>query len=240
MQSLGWRVHESSREIPIYRHHGNKFLTFLAAFLGVIVVFLLIGAADVAFQRIGLTRLQVVLVLVATFVGSYVNLPLFRVKSLERIMKVEEVRFFWVTYRIPRISVEEVSTLLAVNLGGAIIPLSVSVYLLYSHLDLIASALLATILTAIVVHLVARKVPGLGIATPAFIPPLAAALSAYAFAPGAPNVVAYVCGTLGTLIGADLTNLHGIEELGAPVVSVGGAGTFDGVFLSGIIASLLV
>jgi uncharacterized membrane protein len=53
------------------------------------------------------------------------------------------------------------------------------------------------------------------------------------------SVVAYVSGTLGTLIGADLTNLHSIGKLGAPVASIGGAGTFDGVFLSGLIAVLL-
>jgi uncharacterized membrane protein len=53
------------------------------------------------------------------------------------------------------------------------------------------------------------------------------------------RVLAYVSGTLGTLIGTDLTIL-GVVELGAPVVSIGGAGTFDGVFLSGLIAVLLV
>jgi uncharacterized membrane protein len=44
---------------------------------------------------------------------------------------------------------------------------------------------------------------------------------------------------LGTLIGADLSNLGVIPQLGAPIASIGGAGTFDGVFLSGIIAALL-
>jgi uncharacterized membrane protein len=52
-------------------------------------------------------------------------------------------------------------------------------------------------------------------------------------------IIAYVSGTLGTLIGADLLNLHHIAELGAPMASIGGAGTFDGIFLSGIIAALL-
>ena len=52
--------------------------------------------------------------------------------------------------------------------------------------------------------------------------------------------VAYVAGSMGTLIGADLLNLHRFAEIGAPVVSIGGAGTFDGVFLTGIIAGLLV
>jgi uncharacterized membrane protein len=51
--------------------------------------------------------------------------------------------------------------------------------------------------------------------------------------------VAYVSGTLGTLIGADLLNLGRIQGLGAPVVSIGGAGTFDGIFLTGVVAVLL-
>jgi uncharacterized membrane protein len=44
---------------------------------------------------------------------------------------------------------------------------------------------------------------------------------------------------LGTLIGADLMNLGSIQGLHAPVLSIGGAGTFDGVFLTGILAVLL-
>ncbi|MBW2109628.1 MAG: DUF1614 domain-containing protein, partial [Deltaproteobacteria bacterium] len=52
-------------------------------------------------------------------------------------------------------------------------------------------------------------------------------------------VVAYISGTLGTLIGADLLNLRKIYDLGAPVASIGGAGTFDGIFLNGLLAVLL-
>ena len=44
---------------------------------------------------------------------------------------------------------------------------------------------------------------------------------------------------MGTLIGADLLNLDKISGLGAPVASIGGAGTFDGIFLIGIMAVLL-
>jgi uncharacterized membrane protein len=57
--------------------------------------------------------------------------------------------------------------------------------------------------------------------------------------PTGPAPTAYVAGTLGTLIGADLLNLHKIKHLNAPVVSIGGAGTFDGIFLTGILAVLL-
>jgi uncharacterized membrane protein len=208
--------------------------------LTVVVVILFVGLTEVAFQRIGFTRLQVVLVLVGTFLGSSVNIPVRRVKSRERIVKMEEVQFFWIRYRIPHIAVEEVSTLIAVNVGGAVIPTIVSFYLLQSHPEQLLYALMGVAMTAIVVHLVARKMPGLGITTPAFVPPIAAALSAFLLTPSFPSVVAYVAGTLGTLIGADLTNLRDIPSLGAPVASIGGAGTFDGVFLSGIIAVLLV
>jgi len=208
--------------------------------LTVVVVVLFIGVTEVAFQKIGFTRLQVALILVATFLGSSVNIPVRRVKSREKIVEMHEVEFFWIRYRIPHISVEEVSTLVAVNLGGAVIPTIVSFDLLRSHPDQVPSALLGVGLTAIVVHLVAKKVPGLGITTPAFVPPIAAALIAFLLAPSYPSVVAYVAGTLGTLIGADLSNLRDIPSLGAPVASIGGAGTFDGVFLSGILAVLLV
>jgi uncharacterized membrane protein len=34
-------------------------------------------------------------------------------------------------------------------------------------------------------------------------------------------------------------NLDKIQGLGAPIASIGGAGTFDGIFLTGIIAVLL-
>jgi len=208
--------------------------------LTAVVVILFVGLTEVAFQRIGFTRLQIVLVLVGTFLGSSVNIPVRRVKSRERIVKMEEVQFFWIRYRIPHIAVEEISTLIAVNVGGAVIPTIVSFYLLQSHPEQLLYALMGVAITAIVVHLVARKVPGLGITTPAFVPPIAAALSAFLLTPSFPSVVAYVAGTLGTLIGADLTNLRDIPSLGAPVASIGGAGTFDGVFLSGIIAVLLV
>lgn len=75
------------------------------------------------------------------------------------------------------------------------------------------------------------------------MPPFVAALSAAASAllldrPRAPRT-AFVAGTMGTLIGADLLNLDRLNTMGAPVASIGGAGTFDGVFITGITAVLL-
>ena len=135
-------------------------------------------------------------------------------------------------------------TVLAVNVGGALIPLAISLYLLYDSVVLTGGYLLLELALAgvavvtVVTKLVAQPVPGLGIATPFFIPPLAALFAALIlslFAGGVPEaavIIAY-------LIGADLLNLNHIAELGAPMASIGGAGTFDGIFLSGVIAALL-
>ena len=101
------------------------------------------------------------------------------------------------------------------------------------------------IFVAIVTNSITRPVKGLGIVTPALLPPIIAVLAAFTmtYVFNAPKqyifILAYVGGTLGTLIGADLMNLNKIRDLGAPIASIGGAGTFDGVFLSGLIAVLL-
>ena len=85
----------------------------------------------------------------------------------------------------------------------------------------------------------------MGVAVPFFAPPLISALLGSAaviigLAPsGAAAAVVYVTGSVGTLIGADILNLRKIAQLGAPVASIGGAGTWDGVFLCGLLASVL-
>ena len=82
-------------------------------------------------------------------------------------------------------------------------------------------------------------VPGLGIAVPVFMPALVTAVIALLLSRKDAPPLAYIAGGLGTLIGADLTNLDKVRGLGAPVASIGGAGTFDGIFLTGILAVLL-
>ena len=94
----------------------------------------------------------------------------------------------------------------------------------------IVYATMDVIIVALVNHAVARPVKGVGITTPAFVSPIIAAVVAYILPFSTPQIVAYVAGVLGTLIGADLSNLGVIPQLDAPVASIGGAGTFDGVF----------
>ncbi len=226
--------------LPVYRHHGGRFLGFLIFLLIVVLAFLFIGVAGDLFAKIGFSSSQFSLILIATLIGSFVNIPIYKVKRVERVIKFEEVRVFWISYRVPHYGIRRVTTTVALNVGGAVVPILVSAYILIEHPQILVTSLVGVILTSLVVHMVARKVEGVGIVTPAFIPPLAAALIAILLSGAYPAVVAYVSGTLGALIGADLTNLKGIGKLGARVASIGGGGTFDGVFLTGLIAVLLV
>lgn len=93
-----------------------------------------------------------------------------------------------------------------------------------------------------ITHSVAKVVPGMGIATPIYIPPLCALICGIVLSFGDPLAappIAFASGTMGTLIGADLLNWRHLDKIGAPMVSIGGAGTFDGIFLSGILAAFL-
>jgi uncharacterized membrane protein len=129
-------------------------------------------------------------------------------------------------------------TVIAVNVGGAVIPTAMSLYLL-TKLDLWGKGAIAIAAVAFIIHWLANPVPGLGIAVPVFVPAITTAIIALLLSRELAGPLAYIAGGLGTLIGADLTNLDKVRGLGAPVASIGGAGTFDGIFLTGIIAVLL-
>ena len=227
------------------------FAGLLALFLLAVIVFpiLFLSAIGATFTRLGFTWWQALLILLLTLIGSFINIP---VRTLEGRPGTSAYDRYTVMYgRLYRIPQQTPRTVLAVNVGGAVIPVLISLYLLYDSVvlsggyQLFALALIGVAVVTVVTKLVARPVPGLGIATPFFIPPLAALFAALIlslFAGGVPAaavIIAYVSGTLGTLIGADLLNLNHIAELGAPMASIGGAGTFDGIFLTGIIAALL-
>lgn len=225
---------------PIYCPHSYRFFAVLIVILLVVIGLVFFGVITLAFADVGFNPLMIVLILVGTLLGSFINIPLFKLKQNVPMVKDEFASFFGVTYRIPRVEYTHQATTIAINVGGALIPAAVSIYLLYASSTSIAlKSLVGILVVALITRLLARPVKGVGIVMPAFIPPIAAALMAFLLSPGSPVTVAYVSGVLGTLIGADLLNLNRISKLGAPIASIGGAGTFDGVFLSGVIAVLI-
>jgi uncharacterized membrane protein len=176
------------------------------------------------------------IVLLGCILGSRLNIPMARFTDRRAVQNLY-VLALGVVYRIP-VMRRTRGNVLAINVGGALIPAGLACYLTI-HDDIWAPALAATAMVAAVVWLAARPVPGVGIVTPALLPPVAAAVAATLLTGSAVAAVAYVCGTMGTLVGADLLHLPRIRELGGPVVSIGGAGTFDGIFLTGVLAVLI-
>jgi uncharacterized membrane protein len=226
------------RRSPYRRHPlAPLFAVVLALAAAVLIALFALDAITYAYRRIGIGQGAMFSLIWLSLVGGIVNIPIAKLRGRETIT-VDEIVVFGVRYRVP-VMHRQPATIIAVNLGGAVIPTGLSLYLLI-HDGVWWQAAVAVAFVALVVHVIARPVPGLGIAVPALAPPLLAAGAALALSATAAAAVAYVAGTLGTLIGADLLNLTRLRELGAGVASIGGAGTFDGVFLSGILAVVLV
>jgi uncharacterized membrane protein len=214
-------------------------LPFVLALLVLVVVLITmieIGVLEYAYEKMGVSRRYVFALLVLTLLGSYVNIPVAELLN-EPVLSGEEILFFGMRYVVPRVE-EWPRTIIAVNLGGAVIPTLLSLYLLVKN-GLYGRSLAGATIVAAVVYALAQPVRGVGIAVPMFIPPVIAVAVAWLLGRESAPALAYIAGSLGTLIGGDLLHLSEIQGLGAPIASIGGAGTFDGIFLSGILAVLL-
>jgi len=168
------------------------------------------------------------LILVLILFGSAVNIPLTKKKEIQ----VERPYFFGL-FRREGLEFQGTS----INLGGAVIPLFLSAFFL-TRIPL-EPVLIATILMIIISHHLARIVPGRGIALPALIPPIFSALFALILAPDFAAPTAFVSGVLGVLIGADIMNLKKVQQISPGMLSIGGAGVFDGIFLVGLASVFL-
>lgn len=207
------------------------WLIFLILLLPFFFFILFFNVAAFTFTKLGLSPQGAVTLFALSLIGGVINIPITKRKILTDRGPVSLFSFFF--YYPPQVR-EQV---IAVNLGGAVIPVLFSLYLL-ARVSFWPTLLATAIVTASCKAL-ARPVPGLGISIPAFIPPLVAAAAAVLLAGENAAPVAYIAGVWGTLIGADLLNLHRLQEVGTCVLSIGGAGVFDGIFLVGVVAALL-
>jgi uncharacterized membrane protein len=214
---------------------GPFFAILVGVFL-LVVVLIEINVLRYAYTRLGVSSGTALLLLLASLIGSYINIPVWEFAERE-VQSGEEVVFFGVHYVVP-VVVEWPGTVIAINIGGAVIPTLLSLYLLSKN-NLWIRGIITTAIVTVIIHMLAYPVQGVGIAVPVFVPPVATAIVAVLVAREHAAMLAYAGGSLGTLIGADLLNLGVVRGLGAPVASIGGAGTFDGIFLTGIVAVLL-
>lgn len=211
---------------------GCLFFIFFILAIPLLFVLGYFHVLTLGFEKLGIPGELTVLLLLLILLGSAINIPLGRQKVF-----VREERMFFGLFKSRESAVQG----LAVNLGGAIIPLLLSLYFLFliwrGGFDL-GPVFLAVGLMVIVSKALARVVPGRGISLPALVPPVFSAIFAMMLASQFAAPTAFVAGTLGTLIGADLLNLKKAQA-GGGFLSIGGAGVFDGIFLVGIVSALL-
>ena len=220
---------------PSSFHTLPPFFLALVILFGVVIAILQIGILGYAYEKMGISRLAAFAILLFSLAGSAYNLPIAELPS----QQVGEPRVVYDSWGVRyQVVTQMPATVLAINVGGAIIPTLLSIYLVVKN-QIYGEALLGIAIAAAVVHALAEPVPQMGITVPIFLPPIVSAVVAMLLSRDYAAPLAYVTGCMGTLLGADLLNLGVLTSLGAPVASIGGAGTFDGVFLTGILAVLL-
>jgi uncharacterized membrane protein len=184
------------------------------------------------FEKLGISPEITLFLFLAILIGSAINIPIGR----KRIIYVEESRFFGF-WKKPKLKAQG----LAINLGGAVIPVLISFYFLFLGWRAgfnLKPVLIATLLMILVAKILARVIPAQGVSLPALVPPIFAAIFSLILFPDFSAPCAFISGTLGVLIGADILNLKKARKYGG-FLSIGGAGVFDGIFLIGIVAALL-
>ncbi len=220
----------------IYPRIKASFIVLLFLMLVVLFILVSINISGMAFRKLGFPPEYSVYFLFLSLLGSYVNFPVKKVMSNVPVVSGQRIDFHWFSHTASPLEVER-STFIAVNLGGAVIPAVMSSFL--STMVNLVDVLIGILVMTIIIHKIARPVKGSGIAIHALLPPFLAAAVALIISPQDAPIIAYISGTLGCLIGVDILNLKKIPDMGMKVVSIGGAGTFDAIFLTGIISVLL-
>lgn len=192
-----------------------------------------------AFAKLGLPPALGLMVLFLSLLGSVINLPVTQIKSQVPIQEFTQP-VYWGLLRAP-VRPFHNETQISINLGGCLIPAALSIYLFSNSTLSLASTLLGIAIITLISYFFSRPIQGLGlgIGMPILVAPVSAALVGLILSPEQSAPLAYISGTLGVLIGADLLRMKDISRLGTPYASIGGAGTFDGIFITGIVAALL-
>ncbi|WP_448565080.1 DUF1614 domain-containing protein [Trichothermofontia sp.] len=196
-----------------------------------------IDVVEVAVAKLGFSPSFSLLLLLAIIVGSTINILLY--ERVSQVSIVPDFTEFWIArfWGIPLRKIEQ-KTIVALNVGGGLIPTLLALYEFTRSNPLIL--LVVTAIVTVVSYYSAQIVPGIGIQMNALVAPLTAAMISLLLTGGygaAP--IAFAGGVLGTLIGADLLHLREIERMTPGVLSIGGAGVFDGIALCGLFALLL-
>jgi uncharacterized membrane protein len=220
-------------------------IVLLIALLILIIPLLILGVIGAAFTRLGFSWISALAIALLMLFGSFVNIPVYKIRrDMIRIAPPDSSVFGEYSQSNPS---PVWDTTIAINLGGAVIPIAVSLYVLYQAIlitgtSLLFSVCVAIILVASITFVSTRYLPGSGIQVSLIIPGLTALLAGLMLSGGtglAAAVTAFVSGIAGTLVGGNIAQLFRIKDLDVPSVSIGGAGTFGAVFICCILPALI-
>lgn len=214
----------------------NSLIVFFLISLFLVAI-LQIHIFEIAFVKLGLTPEAALFLLLGTLLGSGINLPVYSLHTKEagHLVISPDRKPIWEIFQ----PVKEGKIVIAVNVGGCLIPVGLCLY--FISLQIIDPIKIMVGISAITAlsYKFSRLIPGMGVGMPIFLAPFTSALLALVLDPEHAAHLAYISGVFGVLIGADILRLKNIAALGRPVAAIGGAGTFDGIFMTGIIAALL-
>jgi uncharacterized membrane protein len=223
-------------------------LGMLAALVLILLLpFLLVDTMRLALSKLHLSPGAASLAVIGIFIGGLVNVPVYRLRR-EHEQPIDSIGAFHVGGWGQSWHSARPETVIAVNVGGCVIPSALAAWETY-HLAarggwVIIALCIAAAINIVVCYRASFPVRGVGIAMPGLLSPLVSIglawlLLAPAIYADVRAPVAFVAGVLGPLVGADLLHLKDIAKISAGVLSIGGAGTFDGIVLSGVLAALL-
>jgi uncharacterized membrane protein len=225
-------------------------LSVLAILLvvGLIIILIplfLLGMIGAAFTKLGFSWISAIIVVLLMLFGSSVNIPLYRFKrDMVRVAPDTTAVF---GSGSPWTADPVWETVISLNLGGAILPVCISLYLLYQAVSITSTSLMVPVgagilIVALITFVSTRPVPGVGLRVPLLIPALTALLMGMLLFGGtgvSAIVVAFVSGIIGTLLGGNIARLKSIRDLEVPEMSIGGAGTFSAIFICCILPAII-
>jgi uncharacterized membrane protein len=215
-----------------------SFLAFLILLVLLPIVFGEVMAGSLT--KLHLSPGMAALLMIGIVFGGLINIPVIRLEREDESAH-DPFAVYGLSGLIPWAQQMHSQTIIAVNVGGCLIPVGIALYELMrlSGGGAFAPALIASAVNTVVCFAAARPVPRIGITIPGLIPPAVAALMALALTPHDAAPVAFIAGVMGPLVGADLFHIRAFTARGVGMASIGGAGTFDGIVLSGIVAAYL-
>jgi uncharacterized membrane protein len=213
----------------------RAFLFFL--FL-LIPIFILCYTCETSFE---IDPMYLFLIITAMPLTSLIEIPVHRMRTKKPSYSMEEAAIVGKIYSVP--VADELAggglvydSLVTLNPGGFVLPLSLAVYLITNVSSL--EILMVSSIMIIATYLFSEIRKGIGVVVPGYVSLLALPI-AFVIAPENAAAVILASGVVGILVGI-IVRLFAIkEEEGSAFFNIGGTGSFNAVYMAVILAVLV-